>query len=411
AGVKVRVLEARDRVGGRVQTLRDPAFLCPVELGAEFVHGRPPHLWHLLDEAGAKVRRHRDRHVVRIDGELREESTVFDQVSEILVESGKADLPFQHFLDDPRTRARWPKAALKLAAMFVEGYYAAPLPRAGTAALRQMEQASTLVDALYLFRVTSGYDVLPRAMAERVDVRLKTPVEEIDWSGPHVFLRTPGREPLRADRAIITVPLSILALRPGQPNAIHFAPGLPEKRTATTRLLTGDIVKLALRFDEPFWERVQRGFSFAHGVGLEVPTWWTPRPFDVPVLVGWSGGPLATALSKLDDSHIVARGLASLGQLLGIPIGELERRLQMAVVRNWPKDPFALGGYMVIPAGALDAVEQLARPVGDKLFFAGEATSTTGFAGTVHGAIETGDRAAAEALHAMGRKPHFRVEV
>ena len=73
------------------------------------------------------------------------------------------------------------------------------------------------------------------------------------------------------------------------------------------------------------------------------------------------------------------------------------------MVCEWQSDPFALGAYSWVPVGAMPAQRALGRPVDGTLFFAGEATNADGFCGTVHGAIETGLRAARELLKARGR--------
>src|SRR5690606_19391640 len=126
---------------------------------------------------------------------------------------------------------------------------------------------------------------------------------EVDWGGRgvivHARTRTGRALPrVEARHAVITVPLAVLAARPPAEGAIRFAPGLPRKREAARRLSTGAVVKLALRFRSPFWRRAQvrhraegrlPRFSYVHVPGRPFPTWWTPRPFDVPVLVGWAG--------------------------------------------------------------------------------------------------------------------------
>src|SRR5262249_23300846 len=165
-----------------------------------------------------------------------------------------------------------------------------------------------------------------------------------------------------------------------------------------------------LRFRRPPWmggrRRLfpSRSFGFAHSPSAAVPTWWRPLPFDQPVLVGWAGGRHAAALSQHSQNWILERGLESLVQIFRLRRAELESLLESARVVDWQADPHSRGGYCVVPVGAVPMQEQLSVPIRDTLFFAGEATHITGFAGTVHGAIETGERGAREVLRRLGRE-------
>ena len=418
-GLTVHVLEARDRVGGRVQTLRDASFEHPIELGAEFVHGKPRSLRRLFREGSLNVRRHRDAHWGLFDGELHDVSDAFGRVSELLVESGRADRTFEAFLEDPRTERAHSRLDLALARLFVDGYYAAPPSIAGTAALRDMERATQAVHAEEMFRVLDGYDAVPRLLAERVRegggrIFLNAEVHRVRWSGPHVIVEARTAEgealgPFGARAAIITLPHGVLAQSPSR-GGVRFEPGLPGKMEAVRRLQTGPIVKVALRFRHAFWTERPRShskdrlpsFSFIHGEGLPFPTFWAPLPFSSPVLVGWAGGTRAVALRGLSASEVLHRALDSLSALFRIDRSTIAQLLEAYRVRDWQSDPFARGGYLVVPRGASDAQEELARPESDRLFFAGEATHG-GFAGTVHGAIASGTRAAAEVLRALRR--------
>ena len=418
-GLRVAVLEARDRVGGRIETCRDSAFACPIEMGAEFVQGRVPSFRKRARALGLDVRNQLDVHWYRFGASaLERESDVFEAVSQLLIASGRADVPFASFLEDPRTRKRWPEQVRTLAAMFVEGYYAAPIAHAGTAALRFMEEKSAEVGGLSIRRVMDGYDALTTRMAEgmnrtRGELWVNSIAHSVHWSatGVRVEARTgSGVElpPFEADAAVVTLPLAVLAAEPPAVGAVSFAPGLARKMEAIRRLETGPIVKIAIRFRRSFWEDVVRPFGFVHGPGADVPTWWMPHPLRVPALIGWTGGPKAVALSNLDSSLVLRHALKSLAALFGRPERDIEQLVEVYRVRDWQADPFARGGYAVFPVGGLEAQQELARPVGDRLFFAGEATHTGGFAGTVHGALETGERAAEELIATLASSARGR---
>jgi len=125
-------------------------------------------------------------------------------------------------------------------------------------------------------------------------------------------------------------------------------------------------------------------------------------PLHAPLLIAWAGGPKADALAGRDEASLVACALDDLRALFGNdpdPRAELEA----AYTHDWQTDPYAYGAYSYVATGGGDARAALAAPVGDVLFFAGEATSPASEAGTVAGALQTGERAALEALAALHR--------
>jgi len=265
--------------------------------------------------------------------------------------------------------------------------------------------------------VEGGYlGVLERILASvqrRVPdvLRLSTVATEIRWSAGRVVVeaRKHGGHPLpslQARAAIVTLPLGVLRAPTGADGAIRFAPRLHDVERAAGALVQGPLFKLLLRFRTPFWSSGTptlngarlRGFGFAQLPGAMIPTWWTTAPVESGVLTGWAGGPLALELSALGPEARRNRALECLAQLFGTPRGLLEDLLEDEVIHDWQADPFARGGYAVTPVGALGAARVLARPVADTLFFAGEHTHTGGQAGTVHGALETGEAAARACL-------------
>jgi monoamine oxidase len=193
----------------------------------------------------------------------------------------------------------------------------------------------------------------------------------------------------KARRLLVTLPLSLL-----QTGRVRFTPPLTEHQHAADKLAMGHVVKVILRFREPFWEDL----TFIHAPAETLPTWWTQFPVSAPILAGWAGGTRAEKLLNASDDALLDHSLQSLTHLFATTKGFLEGLLEDFYTHNWEKDPFAAGAYSYIPVGGIDAPSQLARPLDDTLFFAGEATNTEGHQGTVHGAIASGLRAAREIL-------------
>ena len=116
------------------------------------------------------------------------------------------------------------------------------------------------------------------------------------------------------------------------------------------------------------------------------------------LVTGWSAGPKADPLLGQDREAIISRALQQFARITGIPIADVQASLEGAHFHDWHADPFARGAYSYAPAGELPARSELAEPVSETLYFCGEATETNGHSGTVHGAIATGVRAAAQVL-------------
>ncbi len=405
AGLKVRVFEAQDRIGGRVHTWRAAAWPFPIELGAEFVHGKPPELLRLL-KRHAPVRPADGVHWVQRAGRLARGAGAFERAMALF--PGALEAPEQS-IDRYLRAQRVAPLVQALARAFVEGFYAADPRRASAHAIGQMAVASDALGGDTLSRAVEGYDTGVTALASALHragaLWLNAVVTEVHWSprGARIRSRTQrgaGLPEVAARRVVVALPVSILQRR-SRGEAVRFVPPLDDKRKALAALEMGDIVKVIARFRESPWAHLpglrRRDFAFLHGPSQPVPTWWRPLPHQAPVLVGWAAGPKAATLVARPEERIVDLALTSLSALLQRPRGTLEPLLEAVHVENWAHRPFQRGGYCVIPVGQSWALEALARPVADTLFFAGEATNHAGHAGTVHGAIDTG-RAAAKAI-------------
>jgi monoamine oxidase len=403
-GLSTLVLEARDRPGGRVHTVPEPSWPAPLEAGAEFVHGKPPSLLRLLEQAGLHVDAADGDRYVAEGGRLRDGRALFDRVHSALAslrfdreQSVRARLAARDF------RARTTPLERALAIAFVEGFNAADADLASFAALVQQTAAAKRISGDdFLGRVREGYGALVSALARGTQLWLRTEVTEVRWraGGVEVLARSP-EGPVRATarRALITLPLGVLQFSPPAQGAVVFVPPLPAwKRNAIASLAMGPVVKVALRFRDPPWRAVPalHNLHFLHVPGAPFPTFWVPRPFDVPVLIAWAAGPAAVALSGQAEALLVRAALRSLSSGLGREFPQLIASLEEATAFDWGTDPFSRGAYSWVPVGQLRRQRTLALPVGDALHFAGEATNWEGHCATVHGALDSGLRAARE---------------
>lgn len=412
AGRSALVLEARERVGGRIWSHHEPALPVPVELGAEFIHGRADATISLLQKAGAAAVDAARAHWTLRDSKLEPAERLFSEIRAAIRATKvleKKDLSFEVFLER-HLRPALSDAACKFARMLLEGFDAADPRRASARAIVEEWGGGSSADAPH-FRPLGGYGKLLTALASELNgsevrVQLRTAVRAVRWKRRSVemtgtFLGQPFRA--AATRAIVTLPLGVLQLRASAPGAVRFTPALREKRATLRQLAPGPVLKVVLRFRRAFWEELDQGryreAAFFRAPDAAFPTFWTALPVRAPLLVAWTAGPKADRLSGADQPEIIRQALESLTSVFGRAAG-VEAALTGAWVHDWQSDPFARGAYSYVTVGGDKAREMLAKPLRETLFFAGEATDVGDEAGTVAGALQSGVRAARALLRA-----------
>ena len=399
-GVRVAVLEARARAGGRIWSEQAKGWPGAVELGAEFVHGGNEALTRAMRAARIGTAPVAARHWF-VDENGRRTAAAWDRVDAVMRRIG------------PRFRgsfADWLRAEggklsahdRSLARKFVEGFQGAPVERMSAAMLFE----DTKHDEKQR-RPKGGYGplvawFLRRLAARQVKIQLRTVVTSVTWSRGQVGVDAGGvRWVARA--AIVTLPLGVLGAREGA-GAVRFVPRLPVKESLWRELETGHALRVVLRLRGDVWRcgpvppalRANRGkgFGFVHSLEEFFPVWWAEAPR--PVVVGWTGGPAAKAMAGWPDARIFATARWTLARLLGCDEAVLADAIVDWRLHNWTADPFARGAYSFATAGREDAPALLARAEGNTLCFAGEATGEPLELGTVHGALASGERAAEE---------------
>lgn len=434
AGLSVAILEARDRVGGRVHTIRPEASGLPIELGAEFVHGRPPETLAiaraagltLVEQGGASWTSVGGRLSGGDDGDGADDGTDEDRrggmgaiLGAITAWRG-ADTSFNAFVGEHFAGERWAEAR-RWTSDYVQGFDAADPDAVSVRWLGRSEEAEESIEGDRRFLIVEGYDALLAWLRAGLDpartvLRLNAVVHEVRWSQGRVEVQVRSSlgtplDPVAARAAVVTLPLGVLAAPAGERGVVRFDPEPTGKREALAGVAMGNVVKVVLRFREPFWDALaQRGslprlprLSFLFSDDKVMPTWWTAYPLVTSTLTGWVGGPRATALAAAPDGAIAGEALAALARTLGVARRDLEGELDGWHLHNWAADPFSRGAYSYVRTGGLEAPGQLAAPVADTLFFAGEATDTTGNTGTVYAALVSGYRAAGEVVARLGR--------
>ena len=416
AGLDVVVLEARDRLGGRVHTLHPAGVGVAVELGAEFVHGPQEALFDIAREAGSVVYELTGERWRARRGRLTALDDFWPRVARVLCRMDAEREPDRSVADF--LRERFPAGAMradrKLARHFVEGLHAADVRRIGE---RGLAGASGVEDEdeRRLFRLAEGYGAVVRWLACGVadTVRLGMVATEVRWEPGRVRVlararRGAERLALDARAVLVTVPLGVLQAPPGATGAIAFDPEITAHRADAARLAMGSVVRVAFRFREPFWEsrepargRSLRQLGFLHAGDAPVPVWWTTFPARSALLVGWAGGPAAAALSAEGRERIRAAAIETLASAFRLTRRRLAGMVRAWWTHDWQRDPFARGAYSYALVGGSEAPARLGRPVGRTLFFAGEAYDAEGANGTVHGALSSGRRSARALARAL----------
>jgi monoamine oxidase len=396
AGHAVTVVEARDRIGGRIHTSHAWPGL-PVDLGASWIHGAEGNpVTALAERAGAStVPTSYDSSQLHISSALAQagvrdaaQAWAAGVVRRALRRAERADndLSVRAAIDlvsppGQRTRAQSAQLEFHLAGNFEQEYGGS----ADRMSAWYIEDGKEFGGADLLF--PGGYGQLTDHLARRLDIVTRAAVSEVRWGGNGVEVGLISGRTIRADRVIVTVPLGVL-----QQGSIRFTPQLPgPKRKAIDRLGMGLLNKHFLRFHRAFWPPGIDWFELLKDDPGKWSQWVSLARTGAPVLLGFTGAAVARAMERLDDRAIVAEAVAALREMFGSsapePVGWQ--------ITRWSMDEWARGSYSYNAVGSESADRnELARPeAGGALRFAGEACSAD-YPGTVHGALLSGRTAA-----------------
>ncbi|WP_082951456.1 NAD(P)/FAD-dependent oxidoreductase [Mycobacterium sp. 852002-51057_SCH5723018] len=393
AGWPVRVIEARDRIGGRVYTNHD--WGVPLEMGASWIHGTA------------------DNPVTELARRARAQLAATDYYGWAKL---AVDPPLQPLHYDPNTWRKFVEAArgqvdggslgaaVNSAAQTEElsgsdraqlAFYLTTEIENEYAADADQLSATTFDKGDYAGGeqcvVTSGYDALPRLLADGLQVTLGTPVTAIARRDSSVVVQAPNRS-FEGAAAIVTVPLGVL-----KSGAIAFDPPLPDGHTrAVTALGFGALSKSFFRFTRRTWN-VENAFYQFLGTAPGVWSQWFTLPSAAgPIVLAFNAGDRGRSAESSSPGDLMATALPVARRLFGDDISPVEVRTS-----NWTIDPYARGAYSFhAPGSGLEDRRRLAEPIGDRLYLAGEAVGVNNPA-TVTGAVVSGRYAAGQLMHRL----------
>lgn len=390
-GVDVTVLEARDRLGGRTYTSN--ALGLPLDTGASWLHGLKNNvLMNVAQELGLSIDvtefgdttiygsdREEDRLLDEIEDEL--ETAFFERAenrdSEETVAQAMQGLPEQFGLSEQQWH--------HFLGVTIEADWAGDVDDLTVAALLEGEEPKG-GDAT----IRGGYVQIIEHLSAELDVRLNTPVLLIEHRSDGVLVTTKS-EQFSGDRVVVTIPLSIL--KTGKPT---FSPPLPDDhQTAIDGLRVGLLNKVFLKFPKVFWDAEEAFFTVQNSQRGRFVTWMNLYlTTGEPLLVAFNAARAAQDVEYLSDTETVDEAMNILREIFGsnIPVPMSYQ------ITRWGKDPWSQGSYSYLGKGSDPKMRgSLSKPVGSRLFFAGEATHSE-FPASAHGAYLSGLRAASEIL-------------
>ncbi len=400
AGHKVTILEGRDRIGGRIHTSEQWPD-APMDLGASWIHGinRNP-ITKLADEIDAPRLEtdYDDGILFGADGTLQPDRVwnkyemVEEEIQKAIRQAWKLDEDISieeavdRYLDTDSLTADELRHLNLVLNSSLEQEWSGSVSRLSSF---NIEDGASFGGEDVIF--PEGYSAIPNYLSQGLDIRLNEMVTQISHDAASVTVIA-GDKSYTADRAIITLPLGVL-----KQNVVSFDPPLPvEKQAVIEQLGVGVLNKVYFRFEEAFWQKRPEWFSRLADNRGEWSEWFNLYPYiKKPILLAFNAADFGTHLEGWSDEKIVAEGMAVLRSMFG----EESPDPQSVQITRWIADPFAGGSYSFPQVGApADARSILAEPIGDRLFFAGEATSSN-YPATVHGAYLSGEREANRILN------------
>lgn len=390
-GVRVKVFEASERIGGRVKSVSGFEN-GHIELGAEFIQGERSIWYDMVIASGAVLTAKMTDDLFYFNGLLQTEleanqNTFFNVMTSLtnnLEGYSGSDISAEAY----GNIGGLSENVAHIYNALIANMRGSSSSRIGMHGLRTFAERWSAGNGEFELRNRSFLDIMEERFETILDkVVLNTPIVSVDYSGTRVSVKDQNERTYEADRVILTVPIGIL-----KSSSISFTPELPEaKVSAFNRLGFDRAIKIVFKFDEQVWPN---NIGSIYGNGF-IPEFW-------PTITGGSSEHLLTAFVAGEKADL----LANLGpELLPTVLSELDNLLGDVsshyvnhIIQDWGNELFIGGAMSYAIPGTGNAREVIASPIANKLFFAGEATNVGGHHATVHGAMETGLRAVNEIL-------------
>jgi monoamine oxidase len=392
----VTILEASNRIGGRIYTLYNDSFIKPVEVGAEFIHGNLHVTRQLLNEANIPVNIVKGEMMRIENGERKKQNGSDGGWDELMkrMQHLKNDMTVADFLTNYFSDEKYSSLRRSVQG-FAEGFDLADISQASVFALRN----EWMHEEGEQFRVGGGYQKLVNHLlnlckANGCTIHTSCIAKEIYWKKNEVKVVAANDKFFESNKVIITVPLGVLQAELNSKASITFTPSIYDFFSAAKLVGYGTVIKIFLQFNDIFWDK-NAGFILSNET---IPTWWTQLPDPYPLLTGWLNGTKMKKLKSTDTESIFEESLHSLSSIFKIENRGLKEKLTAWKIVDWSSDPFALGAYSFDKIETATARNILNTPIQETIFFAGEALYEGESPGTVEAALVSGREVAEKVI-------------
>ncbi len=391
-GWQVTLIEASDRVGGRIHT-QNGVFGQPLETGAEFIHGKSPLTKALMRRAGIRSAESEEKFYRSDRGRITPADEPIPGMDQFMQKAMqlKKDTTLDtflstHFSDQPDL--------IRTIRRMAEGFDAADASRISMFSLRAEWSGDSMESSAIL---PKGYGELVRflsreAIQSGAQIFLKKRAKEIRWSPGHVTIQCEDRSEFTGDKVVLTLSVGSLLAGKDHPAHLSFEPDLPNHRLLARSFGFGSAIKVVCQFSARFWadDRLSGHAFQVPDLGFlitesEFPVFWTHPEF--PVITAWAGGGQAARLDEHSDAELIRLAMQGLSESLRVSFDFLNGLLVRAQVFNWSRDAYALGAYSYTTPESRRAKKMYSKPVADTIYFAGEALGKSH--GTVESALES----------------------
>lgn len=383
-GIDFQILEAADRIGGRLGKNESFADF-PIDLGAQWIHGRNSILADLAVKTNTALSEDDS------DAFYWQNETIKDGFPQELIDlydqDGMPDISYADFAQQEGFGDDFKYLVETLA-----GDQGADSSRLSAAANYKEEEDWNSGETDYKLEKTI-YDLLHDHVAVPImdHIQLSTVVSKIDYQSDLVEVTDSNGNTYSANKIIVTVPITVL-----KDGDIEFVPALPAEQTASFQKIGMDAgMKVFLKFNQRFYKENLAGGLVCAAYADEI----TGKTGTDHVLLAFIMGKQAEDLTALGSDQAIVDAL--LAELDGIYDGQASASFQDALVQNWTTEPFVRGAYSYSTVGIGNARSTATKAVDDKVFFAGEAMNINGHHQTVHGAMETGYREVLNILNVL----------
>lgn len=396
----VEILEAGDWVGGRILTCQNSAFSGNgnVELGADMAWGADNNAWLNIIEPYHPQRVASATKAYIIDDVMKKEEELNQDADfkkmNLAINSTFSYASNDQSLEQFMENSDVPERVKHFYQSNIESCIGGSIDRVSIVMANAEGLKNNKKDQYRL--PNTGYSEIVHKHFSSVMtcVRNNTPVTEINYSGDVVRVKDGNGVIREYDKLIITVPLSIL-----KDNDIAFTPALPQnKLNAMDKLGMDEGVRILLKVNKPFWPQ-NASMLYTNG---DAGVFRIEEDMSKPgtyVLSSLVKGKKAEELNNKSEDNIVDQIKKDFSKLFGKQVGDA---ITDSKVFFWSRMPYIKGTYSYHKVnGSMNNRKELAAPIQDKIFFAGEATSYNGNSGTINGALETAVRAANEVLSVL----------